>query len=91
MRWAIAGPFQTFHLGGGPGGLPAFLEHLGKSLEEVSWPSLGTPSLDEATVAMLNEQAQHFGTTVDQLAAKRDEAIVRLLRALRQLPARAHE
>ena len=40
---------------------------------------------------VLNEQAQHFGTTVDQLAAKRDEAIVRLLRALRQLPARAHE
>ena len=22
MRWAVAGPFQTFHLGGGPGGLP---------------------------------------------------------------------
>jgi ketoreductase RED1 len=90
MRWAIAGPFQTFHLGGGPGGLPAFLEHLGKSLEEVSWPSLGAPSLDEATVAVLNEQAQHFGATVDQLAANRDEAIVRLLRALRQTPTQAN-
>jgi ketoreductase RED1 len=91
MRWAIAGPFQTFHLGGGPGGLPAFLEHLGKSLEEVSWPLLGAPSLDEATVAVLNEQAQHFGATVDQLAANRDEAIVRLLRALRQTPTQANE
>src|SRR3954471_22906426 len=91
MRWAIAGPFETFHLGGGPGGLPAFLEHLGQSLEDVTWPSLGTPSLDESTVAMLSEQAQHFGGTVDQLAARRDEAIVRLLRALRRLPVRAHE
>jgi ketoreductase RED1 len=69
MRWAVAGPFESFHLGGGPGGLPAFLEHLGKSLEEVSWPSLGTPSLDGPTVALLSEQAQHFGATVDYLAS----------------------
>ena len=57
----------------------------------MSWPSLGAPSLDEATVAVLNEQAQHFGATVDQLAATRDEAIVRLLRALRQTPTQANE
>jgi ketoreductase RED1 len=91
MRWAIAGPFETFHLGGGPGGLPAFLEHFRKSLEEVSWPSLGTPSLDEPTVALLNDQAQHFGATVDQLAARRDQAIIRLMRALGQLPAQADD
>jgi ketoreductase RED1 len=27
MRWAVAGPFQTFHLGGGPGGLADFIVH----------------------------------------------------------------
>jgi ketoreductase RED1 len=91
LRWAIAGPFETFHLGGGPGGLPAFLEHFRKSLEEVGWPSLGAPSLDEPTVALLSEQAQHFGGTVGQLAARRDAAIVRLMRALGRLPAQAHE
>jgi ketoreductase RED1 len=91
MRWAIAGPFETFHLGGGPGGLPAFLKHLGKSLQEVSWPSLGAPSLDEPTVALLSDQAQHFGATVDELAARRDQAIVRLMGALRQVPAQAPE
>jgi ketoreductase RED1 len=91
MRWAIAGPFETFHLGGGPGGLPAFLEHFGQSLEEVNWPSLGSPSLDEPTVALLSEQAQQFGATVEQLAARRDDAIVRLMRALREIPAQAHE
>jgi ketoreductase RED1 len=91
MRWAIAGPFQTFHLGGGPRGLPAFLEQFAKSFEEVTWPSLGTPSLDGPTVAMLSEQAQHFGATVDQLAARRDEAILSLMRALRQIPAQGHE
>jgi ketoreductase RED1 len=39
LRWAIAGPFQTYHLGGGPGGLPSFLEHFRRTLEETwSWP-----------------------------------------------------
>jgi ketoreductase RED1 len=86
LRWAIAGPFQTFHLGGGPGGLPAFLEHLGKTAEE-TWASLGAPSLDERTVALLSEQAQHFGGTVEELVARRDEAIVQLIRTLREIPA----
>jgi ketoreductase RED1 len=87
LRWAIAGPFETYHLGGGPGGLPAFLEHFGNYFEEVGWPSLGAPSLDEPTVALLNEQARHFGATVEQLAARRDQAIVRLMRALGRIPA----
>jgi hypothetical protein len=42
-------------------------------------------------VALLNEQAQHFGATVEQLAAKRDQAIVRLMRALGKIPAQADE
>ena len=88
LRWAIAGPFQTYHLGGGPGGLPAFLEHFRTSIEE-GWPGLGTPSLDEPTVALLNEQAQHFGGTVEQLAARRDQAIVQLIRTLRDVAAPA--
>jgi ketoreductase RED1 len=86
LLWAIAGPFQTYHLGGGSGGLPAFLQHFRKTLEEEIWPALGTPSLDERTVALLGEQAQHFDGTVEQLAAARDQAIVRLVRALREMP-----
>jgi ketoreductase RED1 len=88
LRWAIAGPFQTYHLGGGPGGLPAFLEHFRRTIEE-QWPALGTPSLDEPTIALLCEQAQHFGGTVEQLAARRDQAIVQLIRTLREIPAPA--
>ena len=42
-------------------------------------------------MALLNEQAQHFGATVEQLAAKRDQAIVRLMRALGKSPAQADE
>ena len=88
LRWAIAGPFETYHLGGGPGGLPAFLEHFRRTLEE-TWGSLGAPSLEEPMVALLSEQAQHFGSSVEQLAARRDQAIVQLIRTLREIPAPA--
>jgi ketoreductase RED1 len=85
MRWAVAGPFQTFHLGGGPGGLPDFLVHLGKELE-ASWEGLGSPRFDEPTVALLTEQACAFGGSVADLAARRDAREIALMRALGEIP-----
>ncbi|WP_367134241.1 MULTISPECIES: 3-hydroxyacyl-CoA dehydrogenase family protein [Streptomyces] len=83
LRWAAAGPFRTFHLGGGPEGLPHFIQHLGHAME-ASWPGLGAPSFDEPTVALLTEQAeQAFGDVpVRELAARRDHAQIALMRAL---------
>ncbi|MFI6003653.1 3-hydroxyacyl-CoA dehydrogenase family protein [Streptomyces sp. NPDC051366] len=88
MRWAAAGPFRTFHLGGGPGGLPHFLEHLGRAMETSMWPALGNPTFDDATVALLTEQAREaFGNgTVDELAARRDREQIALMRALGEIP-----
>ncbi|MFG3095989.1 3-hydroxyacyl-CoA dehydrogenase family protein [Streptomyces sp. NPDC048202] len=83
LRWAVAGPFRTFHLGGGPGGLPHFLTHLGTAME-AGWPALGRPALDEPTVALLSRQAEDaFGAEpVAELAARRDRAQLALLTAL---------
>ncbi|MET8814979.1 3-hydroxyacyl-CoA dehydrogenase NAD-binding domain-containing protein [Streptomyces sp. NPDC004549] len=88
MRWAVAGPFRTFHLGGGPEGLPHFITHLGRAMETGLWPVLGTPSFDDATVALLTEQAHAaFGDgTVEELAAERDRAQIALMRALGETP-----
>ena len=88
MRWAVGGPFQSFHLGGGPGGLADFIRHLGPALEEL-WKVLGTATFDEATVATLTAQAANFGGSVEELAARRDDAELRLLRALDEVPAAA--
>ncbi|MFI9757476.1 3-hydroxyacyl-CoA dehydrogenase family protein [Streptomyces sp. NPDC051963] len=84
LRWAVAGPFRSFHLGGGPGGLPHFLEHLGPGLEGL-WHDLGTPELDEPTVRLLSGQAR-FGASVEELDAARDEAQVRVMRAVSGSP-----
>ncbi|QBJ93562.1 hydroxylacyl-CoA dehydrogenase [Streptomyces seoulensis] len=88
LRWAVAGPFRTFHLGGGPGGLPHFIEHLGRAMEDNMWPALGSPTFDEATVNTLVDQAHDaFGTgTVEELAAERDRAQITLMRALGETP-----
>jgi ketoreductase RED1 len=81
MRWAVAGPFRTFHLGGGPGGLPDFLVHLGPAMQAL-WSQLGAPALDEPTVELLGREASDFGGSVAELASERDSGQIRLIRAL---------
>jgi ketoreductase RED1 len=80
LRWAVAGPFRSFHLGGGSGGLPHFLEHLGPGLESL-WRDLGTPVLDESTVQLLSGQAI-FGASIEELEGTRDEAQIKVLQAV---------
>ncbi|MFF3565603.1 3-hydroxyacyl-CoA dehydrogenase NAD-binding domain-containing protein [Streptomyces sp. NPDC002574] len=80
LRWAVAGPFRSFHLGGGPGGLPAFLQHFGPGLE-AAWRGLGTPALDERTVGLLSAQAD-FGASIVELETARDQAQIKVMRAL---------
>lgn len=44
VRWATAGPFESYHLGGGPGGIRHLLEHLGPGMRR-RWEDLGRPDL----------------------------------------------
>jgi ketoreductase RED1 len=83
LRWAAAGPFKTFTLGGGPGGLPHFLKHLGPPLEN-SWKNLGDPHFDQATLDILLEQSKNSYGKIpyDQLAKERDEQQLAVLHAL---------
>lgn len=83
MRWAVNGPFLTFHLGGGPGGLPHFLKHLGPGMQ-ARWASLGHPQFDEPTVALLTEAVEHaYGDlTYDELERRRDAGQLAVMRAL---------
>jgi ketoreductase RED1 len=84
IRWAVAGPFKSFHLGGGPGGLQHFLDTLGGSMERL-WPHLGTASFDQPTKELLMEQANvsFARTDYDVLTSARDKlelAMVSLLK-----------
>ncbi|MFD3583928.1 3-hydroxyacyl-CoA dehydrogenase NAD-binding domain-containing protein [Streptomyces sp. NPDC058683] len=83
QRWAVAGPFRSFHLGGGEGGLTHFMDHLGIGMER-RWADMVQEKVafDEPTRRLLTEQVKDFGGTVDELAAERDRRQIALMRAL---------
>lgn len=84
LRLALAGPFLNYHLGGGPGGIEQYFRHLGPS-QEARWQTLGTPRLDEAVVRKIVDgvKAEVAGRDIDDLAAERDDGLIRLLEVLR--------
>ncbi len=80
LRLALAGPFMNYHLGGGEGGIEHYFEHLGPSQAE-RWKSLGEPELTEEIVARIIKgvKAETAGRSIADLAAERDEGLLRLL------------
>ena len=85
LRWAAGGPFLTFHLGGGKGGFPAFLKHLGPGMN-VLWNHLGNPHLNEDTIQHLSEQAMSSYGAVEEnrLDEKRDSRQLSVLDAFNE-------
>ncbi|MGO4449839.1 3-hydroxyacyl-CoA dehydrogenase NAD-binding domain-containing protein [Phyllobacterium sp. TAF24] len=84
IRWASNGPFLSFHLGGGSGGMAHFVEHLGKGGMEQLWSTFGSVSFDFETSRLLIDQAQEFygDRSIMELAENRDEKQVAILKAL---------
>ncbi len=72
-RWATAGPFESYHLGGGPGGLRHLLEHLGPGMAR-RWKDLGEPELTSETIDLLSTATEaHFrDQSYEQRMAVRD-------------------
>jgi ketoreductase RED1 len=85
IRWATSGPFLSFHLGGGAGGLAHFLEHLGPPME-LAWKNLGKAKLDEATKTLLGNQlrASYGASSFNTLSEIRDEKEVSVINGLAQ-------
>ncbi|MGP9807707.1 3-hydroxyacyl-CoA dehydrogenase NAD-binding domain-containing protein [Halomonas sp. AOP12-C2-37] len=83
LRWAFQGPFLTYHLGGGQGGIRHYLEHLGPS-QEYRWASLGQPDMNTA----LFEQVIHGvesatdGKSITDLSVQRDQRLIAVQKAI---------
>lgn len=80
-RWALTGPFATFNLGGGTGGLRHFLQHLGPAFEAL-WDDAHRPLLTAALQErLIAETGRAQGVrSVAEIAAARDVALVDILR-----------
>lgn len=83
IRWATSGPFLSFHLGGGAGGLSRFLDHLGAPME-AAWKHLGEATLDEATRNLLIDQVESsYGmASFEELSELRDAREVNIIEGL---------
>ncbi|HJO03865.1 MAG TPA: 3-hydroxyacyl-CoA dehydrogenase NAD-binding domain-containing protein [Acidobacteriota bacterium] len=83
LRYAFMGPFLTYHLAGGEGGMRHFLDHFDPT-EELPWTDLRFPEWsDEMSRRLIDgceEQAE--GRSVEQWEAKRDEVLVDLMKVL---------
>lgn len=83
MRWALMGPFLTFHLAGGEGGMRHMLEQFGPALK-LPWTKLEAPelteSLKERIIAGTEEQAE--GVSISELESRRDQFLIELQQLL---------
>jgi len=80
-RWALTGPFATFNLGGGAGGLRHFLQHLGPAFEAL-WDDARrprvTPALQESLIAQTSRAQGE--RSIAAIASARDLALIEILR-----------
>ena len=86
MRWAVNGPFSSFHMGGGPGGLAAFFSDggLGKNMV-AAWKTMQPVEMDEVLKQrIVSQTAASFGQIpMEQMERTRDTKQIALLQALR--------
>ncbi|CAL4869344.1 L-carnitine dehydrogenase (plasmid) [Asticcacaulis sp. MM231] len=85
LRWSVMGAHMAYHLGGGEGGMAAYLKHLGPS-QERRWQTLGSPKLTPEVCEKLIDgvAVEAAGRSIASLALERDDALIRALRAKTQ-------
>ncbi|GBQ26167.1 carnitine 3-dehydrogenase [Gluconacetobacter azotocaptans] len=86
LRWAFMGTFLTYRLAGGDDGMRHFLHQFGPALK-LPWTKLVAPELTDTLIDRIATQSdeQAAGTSIRELEALRDDALVRILNALSQV------
>ncbi|WP_137391967.1 3-hydroxyacyl-CoA dehydrogenase NAD-binding domain-containing protein [Rhodoligotrophos defluvii] len=86
LRWAFMGPFLTYALGGGMGGMRRYFEIFKEEIE-TSWDELGAPTLTDELRDTVIAQAEGFfrSRAVAEVVARRDQALVEVLKATRSV------
>jgi carnitine 3-dehydrogenase len=87
LRWGLMGPFLTFHLAGGPGGMRAFMQQFA-GMQTKLWAELGNPALaPEDQRLVIEALAKAVGEKpVPAFTAQRDNSLLALLAARQKIP-----
>ncbi|MDZ5784191.1 3-hydroxyacyl-CoA dehydrogenase NAD-binding domain-containing protein [Marinococcus luteus] len=83
LRWALMGPFLTFHLAGGDKGMTHMLEQFGPALK-APWTKLEAPELtSELSEKVIEGTKEQSGDkSVAELEERRDEFLLKLMNLL---------
>jgi 3-hydroxyacyl-CoA dehydrogenase len=85
-RWAYAGPFKSFHTGGGPGGLEALMKNVGGSVQ-ACWDDAGRVNIGEDWEQKIFYQTREAYKEVD--LDERDRAMRRIFDAVAEEKSRS--
>ncbi len=84
IRWAFMGPYLTYHLGGGAGGIDYLMRHIGVKkaawLETMAKWTVTPESAVEKAIKGVQDMVG--GKPLDELEAWRDERLAKLLKLL---------
>lgn len=80
-RWAVAGPFKSYHAGGGPAGLEGFFKNIGGTVQ-ACWDDIGAVNVGDGWETEIFKQAKETYGTVD--VGERDRITRRVLDVLRE-------
>ena len=78
-RWAVAGPFKSYHAGGGAAGLEGFFKNIGGTVQDC-WADAGTPNVGDGWEEKIFREAKEVYGTVD--VGERDRITRKLLQVL---------
>ena len=81
VRWAIFGPTTTFHLGGGPNGIGAFIDKLGPAVQ-TWWDDLGKQNWTPELIETLKKEMAELPEW-SKLRDERDRKLVDILQRLK--------
>ena len=79
-RWAVAGPFKSYHAGGGEGGLEGFFQNIGGTVQDC-WADSGNMNVGDGWEEEVFRQTREAYGIVDTGA--RDRATRRVLDAVK--------
>jgi 3-hydroxyacyl-CoA dehydrogenase len=80
-RWAVAGPFKSYHAGGGQGGLEAFFGNIGQTVQEC-WDDAGKVNVGEGWEEDVFRQTKEVYGVVD--TSVRDRITNRVLEVVKE-------
>ena len=82
LRWAVNGPFSSFHMGGGPTGLRGYFKQFGPGLK-VSWARPSPMEYTDEVAQLIIEQGDkaYADVPMEKMERRRDDTQVALLKA----------